>query len=246
VNTGTKLNPNDFDAHCIEANGNHIYYGNKGIVHRSSGKLDVDIITPQRGVPAVENITWKSRSQMPDGIYQMYVKNYSDNGGREGFDSEIECDGQIHEFSYPHELKQGEEIVVATVVLHNGQFTVNPELDSSLSSKEIWGIATNQWKRVSVIMPSPNHWDGQKGVGNKHIFFILDGCKNPTNPNGFFNEQLNSILLPHRKVFEVLGSRMKVEYSENQLSGVGFSTTQSNEVTLKIIGQTERIIKVKI
>jgi hypothetical protein len=81
-------------------------------------------------------------------------------------------------------------------------------------------------------MPSPNHWDGQKGVGNKHIFFILDGCKNPTNPNGFFNEQLNSILLPHRKVFEVLGSRMKVEYSENQLSGVGFSTTQSNEVTL--------------
>jgi hypothetical protein len=51
-------NRNDFDTHCIEPSGNHIYFGNKRQIHSSSGMLDVDIIVPSDET-AVENIICK-------------------------------------------------------------------------------------------------------------------------------------------------------------------------------------------
>lgn len=75
-----------------------------------------------------------------------------------------------------------------------------------------------------MVMFSPNYWDEQKEIGNKHYFFILEGCKNQTQPRGFFNEFLNEKLMKQKRVFEALGSRMRVEPSDNQLSGLGFSS----------------------
>ena len=46
------------------------------------------------------------------------------------------------------------------------------------------------------------------------------------------------------KVFEVLGSKMKTEESEDQLSGLGFSTTQRNSVFCKITGSFARTIEI--
>ena len=85
-----------------------------------------------------------------------------------------------------------------------------------------------------MIMLSPNHWVGQHGVGNKHYMFILKGCKNPGTPRGFFNEFLRDDLRSDRKVFEALGSRMRVAPSEDQLSGLGFSNTISNNIVVKV------------
>lgn len=81
-------------------------------------------------------------------------------------------------------------------------------------------------------------------VGNKHYFFILDGCKNPSPVRGFFNEYLRSELSQDRKTFEMLANKMKAPYSDNQLSGLGFSSTIRNSVICKVTGSFTRTIKV--
>jgi hypothetical protein len=64
---------------------------------------------------------------------------------------------------------------------------------------------------------------------------MIDGCKNPDSVRGFFNEYLRADLeKDHRRVFEAIALKAKVEYNENQLSGLGFSTTQRNEIIVKV------------
>lgn len=236
-------NRNDLDAHCIEPSGNRIYFGNK-TRHNSSGSLDVDIIHPKSDQVAVENIIYTDINRMPPGNYQLLVHNYSNRGGK-GFTAEVEFGGNVLSFSYDKSMRSGEFVKVAVVNLDSkGNFTVKESLPSSTSSKEIWGIQTQNFVPVKMVMNSPNHWDGEE-TGNKHVFFILEDCINPETTRGFYNEFLNSELEEHRKVFEVLGSKMKVEYSENQLSGVGFSSTQRNHVVCKVSGKFNRVVKIK-
>ena len=95
-------------------------------------------------------------------------------------------------------------------------------------------------------MFSPNYWDEQKGIGNKHYMFILKDCLSDIEPNGFFNEFLNQDLLKHKRVFEALGSKMKVDYTKHQLSGLGFSSTQRNDVVCKVKSTNiTRMLKIK-
>ena len=236
----------DIDAHCIEPNRNEIYYGNnrKPYISRLGGQLDIDIIRPD-GKIAVENITWNNKEQMIPGIYEFFVHQY--NGmTTDGFRAEIEFDGQIHSFDYHKPTKCNQKIKVAQVILHqNGTFTIKELLPSSVSSCEVWGLQTNQFVPVSVICYSPNYWDEQKGIGHKHYMFILKGCVNPEMPNGMFNEYLKEELMQHKRVFEALGSKCHVEDCDDQLSGIGFSSTKRAEMIVKVKGQTERVMKIK-
>lgn len=238
-------NPNDYDAHCIEPNGNHIYYGNKLIKHPSTGMLDVDILHPKKEQIAVENITWTSLDKMREGSYHLFVNNFAHRGGTSGFSAEIEYDGQIYSFDYNKELKQNEEITVARISFNRKEgIKFIKSLDSSVSSKKIWSLDTNQFHPVSVCMFSPNYWDLQTGIGHRHYMFILKGCINDTLPNGFFNEFLKEGLMAHKRVFEALGSKMKVESSINQLSGLGFSTTKRNSLICRLEGHVKRVVKI--
>lgn len=136
--------------------------------------------------------------------------------------------------------------MVAEITYNNGKFSIKELLPSNISSKEIWNIKTNEFVPVSVICYSPNYWENVKNqVGHKHIFFMLKGCINNENPSGLFNEFLVQDLYEHRKVMEALGSKMRVEDSNDQLSGLGFATDKRAEVIVKVIGNVERILKVK-
>ena len=111
-----------------------------------------------------------------------------------------------------------------------------PVATSSVLSQKLWGIDTNTFSRVNVVCLSPNHWDG--AVGNRHFFFMLAGCKNDGSARGFYNEFLSPKLAEHRKVLELVGAKMRAEESPEQLSGVGFSTTQRNSVVARVTGAT--------
>jgi len=118
------------------------------------------------------------------------------------------------------------------------------KLPSHTSSREIWNLTSNKFHPVSVAMYSPNYWDEQEGIGHKHYFFMLNDCNNPETPNGFFNEFLHEELMKHKRVFEALGSKMRVKDAPEQLSGVGFSATKRSHVVCKVKGSFERLIKV--
>jgi len=237
-------NANDFDAHCVEPSGHHIYFGDKRNP-TTTGELDVDIRRPIQNTPAVENITWAEKKKMQKGTYTFDVHNFSHNGGRSGFKAEIEFDDQVVSFDYEKELKNSETVRVAIVDFDGETFKIKKSLPSTTSSRDIWGLKSNQFIPVSVIMNSPNYWDMQSGIGNKHFFFMLKDCKNPENPNGFYNEFLKEDLMKHKKVMEALGSKMRVKETEEQLSGVGFSSTVRNDVVVKVTGQIERVLKIK-
>ncbi len=237
-------NPNDFDAHCIEPNHNEISFRNKH-GHPSSGDLDVDIIHPDKSQVAVENITWSDLRRMSEGTYKFFVNNYNHRGGRSGFTAEIEFNGQIFSFVYDRELRTGENVVVANVIYSRKDgFKLVETLPSTTSSRKAWGLDTNQFHPVSVCMFSPNYWDEQDGIGNRHYLFMLKNCINEESPNGFFNEFLREDLLSQKRVFEALGSKMRVEDVPDQLSGIGFSSTQRNSLIVKVEGQLSRTLKI--
>lgn len=116
----------DLDAHCIEANGFEICYGSarKPKFSPTRGQLDVDIIDP-RGNIAVENITWASRHTMKPGKYKFFVRQFS-GSVKKGFRAEIEFDGQIYSYDYPHSMHSGLDVYVADVILDNNwNFSIN-------------------------------------------------------------------------------------------------------------------------
>lgn len=236
----------DLDAHCKEADGYEIYYGTarKPFFSRTKGQLDVDIIRPE-GKVAVENITWRNRATMTDGVYKFFVNQYS-GSVRNGFRAEIEFDGNIYSFDYPHGMRPGENVQVAEVTLKDGQFSIKCLLDESMSSKTVWNLKTHEFVPVSVICYSPNHWSTTDiQVGHKHLFFMLKNCISEEHPSGMFNEYLVQELYDHRRVMEALGGQMRVESTEDQLSGLGFALDKRAEVVVKVSGSTERVFKIK-
>lgn len=238
----------DLDAHCSLPSGNEIYFGRKLDID-TNGELDVDIVDPNCQVvgnnkTAVENITWADRKTMKDGIYKFYVHQYS-GSLKHGFRAEIEFDGQIFSFDYPDPVRCNQSVAVAEVTLQDAVFAIKKLLPDKTSVREVWGLSTNQFVPVTVMMYSPNFWDGQSGIGNKHYFFMLKDCVNTESPNGFYNEFLNNELDKHKRVTEMLGTKLAVADADDQLSGVGFSSTKRNSVVVKIKAATERVLRIK-
>lgn len=242
-----KINQNDFDAHAVSGHEHISFMCKNG--YTTSGNLDVDIICPQIGKAAVENIVYSDVNKIKGRTFRFFVNCYSDRGGRDGFRAEIEAFGQLYAFNCKWEnVRTGANLNVAEVTIDehcNANVKTFHEAYTSVSTHDVWGVSTNQFVPVSMIMYSPNYWDEQTGNGHRHVFFMLKGCVNDESPNGMYNEFLKNELLEHKRVFEALGAKMAVKPVEDQLSGLGFSTTKRNNLIVRVKGATERILNVK-
>jgi len=225
-------NESDLDLSCLTPTG-IVYFGNKQI---GGVSLDVDIIHP-RGKVAVENITYSIKhGSVKDGIYIFRVANYMERTpNKYGFKAEFETGKDFFVFDFPRPLKDREVVEILTLSVKNGVATYKFNLTPTK-------VNTGEFVKVNSVMLSPNFWNNQQ-VGNKHFIFTTDSVKaNVATTRGFYNEFLNHDLLEHRKVFEVLGSKIVIVESEQQLTGFGFSSTQRAEALFKADGRLYNIL----
>jgi desulfoferrodoxin (superoxide reductase-like protein) len=218
------FNRDDLDLHVHEPNGRHVYYHNK------CGILDVDM---NAGIghtrEPVENLAWE---HLKDGRYNIQVHQFTRRETADiGFTLEVENAGRIHQYSYDRGVSGWIDCLAIHVKdrVITDIHVLDDKLKGGSQPTQKWGVTTETLVRVDTIMTSPNYWGGN-GTGNLHYFFILQGCKNPEPVRGIYNEFLKGSLTPHRKVFEILGSKTKCQPSDEQLSGVGFSSTKHDVV----------------
>lgn len=234
----------DLDAHCIEPDGTRIFFSSK-LSYNTDGNLDIDITQPQhhktKDNQVVENITYPFLDKMSDGTYQFIVHQYSSRNSK-GFKAEIEFGGEMYYYEYNQPVK--EYVQVAKVTLKGGEFSIEHSLPETNSSKELWGLETNDFHKVNLICLSPNHWE-ENVVGKKHYMFMLDECTAESNIRGFHNENLIPELLKHRKVMEVLGATAMIKPTAKHLAGIGFNATVRDELIVKLTGSFKRMLKIK-
>jgi hypothetical protein len=181
---------------------------------------------------------------MKEGVYTLFVHQFNRRSGAQGFEAEIDFLGDVTKFAYPKAMRDSERVEIAKFkYTKKGGIEFISSLPSTTASKTVWGVPTEDFVKVSMVMLSPNHWNGH-GVGNKHYFFALDKCVNDGTARGFYNEFLDERLNPHRKVFELVASRAKPAPSQEQLSGLGFSSTQRNTLYCRVKGNFSRVIRI--
>lgn len=219
-------NFDDLDLHAFLPGGNYVYFADK------QGILDVDMNAGHGKVRnAVENLAF---NKLVDGIYEIEVEQFRQRETVDvGFSIEVEFEGVINTFSYDKAVKG--RVSCFRIEIKNGKMVnlnTSKELKGGSSSQDKWGVKTQALVPVVSMMYSPNHWGGS--IGAKHLIFALEGCKNPDPTRGIYNEFLRNDLQEHRKVFEVLGNKTKCPYVEDQVSGVGFTASRNDSVTIVV------------
>lgn len=237
-------NADDLDLHVWTPKGEHVYFIHRRCTTERTQCLDLDMNGSDRhdGEAPVENCVFQSPQ---DGVYKVVVHQYNVRKmDRKGFTLEIQNGMNVEQYSCPTSPGQGEQFVAGEFTVKGGvivQQKLNPALTGGSTPKELWGINTEQFRRVEAVMYSPNHWDGH-AVGNKHYIFTLAGLVNPEQERGMYPEFLKAELEPKRKAFELIGSTLKTPHAANQLSGIGFSETVRSTAIFKIDGA--RVYKV--
>jgi hypothetical protein len=229
-----------------EPGGEEIFYVHK-TSSQTNGQLDVDMNAGGGHTrSAVENIFYPDKGRMIDGMYRLFVRQYSQRESIDvGFEAEMEFGGTIHSFAWKKALRTGENVDVVTFQWSRKDgMKIVKSLPSEQASKTVWGVQSQTFRAVDVVMQSPNHWDGAGGIGNRHLFFMLRDCRNEGKARGFFNEFLTEDLSAHRKTLEMVGARMKTEEADRQLSGLGFSSTKRDQVIVRVKGATTRTLKI--
>lgn len=232
-------NADDLDIHVYEPDRNHIYFGTRGRKSNNSGMLDVDMngMDQRDDKNPVENVTW---SNPGDGKYRVDVNNYNRRStANVGFTVEVESAGNIQQFSSDQSPRSSGTINALVITIKDGVVT-DIKADSAMRGESIaqtqWGITTNELVPVNMVMYSPNYWD-DNATGNKHYFFMLEGCKTDEPLRGIMNEYLRGDLHESRKVFEVLGDKTKCQPTDDQLAGLGFSSTKGDSLTVQVTGK---------
>lgn len=245
-NDGNGSDSSDLDAWCRQPDAQQIGYStnfrrDRGNTFSSmTGQLDLDNTNPC-GKVAIENIYFINKNAMKPGVFKFWVNQYNARNSQ-GFKAEIEMDGEIYTYEYNRPVSGN--IHVAEVTYKDGHFEILHKLPETHSSKELYGLQTEQFHKVNLVCLSPNHWGGNN-VGNKHYMFMLNDCKCPASIRSFHAENLIPELAQHRKVLEVLGNTTMIAPANKQLSGLGFNATVRDELVVRLQGSFKRVIKIK-
>lgn len=248
-------NYDDLDIHIHEPAGRGvrgmydlIYYANKR--GASGGVLDVDMNAGHgKTREPVENVVWAN--SMPNGAYKVVVHQFTQRETSDvGFTIEVENSNRLTYYTYNKALRPKQEVHVCTLHMKGGAIERVEAGDPGISSAAIkqtkWGLTTEQFVKVTMVTNSPNYW-GSNAVGNKHTFFVLDGCACDEEMRGIYNEFLHSRLEPHRKVFELIGDKTKCAVTANHLAGLGFSSTKKDSLVVRVrSGKTRRTYTIKV
>ena len=219
-----------------------IYFGDKRTL---GGRLDVDANFSEIVDNPVENIYWSDINHLKDGEYRVSVNNYMLRSERnQGFKLQMEVLGEITTYSYPdNDLRSVTTMLKITKKGNNIDVTYeNPKLIKS-------NVSGNKFIDIKNVIKSPNAWEGE-AIGNEHIIFLADDVEVKFSVRGFYNEQLNSKLEEHRKVTEILGSKLKIDpvefESTDTAKGYGISTTSNNVFYLRLTYNDNRQELIKL
>lgn len=224
-------NKDDLDLSLYKVGSRYkIYFGNR---NEFGGTLDVDANAWSIMSEPVENIFWHNMHDLKDGKYVVIVNNYQKRTNEsQGFKLQFATTEEIVTFTHPHNDVKHKEFL--TFEKSNGSvklININKELVSQGKS-----ISSDKFIEIKHVLMSPNTWN--KEIGNKHFILLTEDIEVNEPVRGFFNEQLNSQLTPHRKVTEILGSKLKiqpVEFESNDVAkGYGFSETMDTNLILRL------------
>lgn len=219
-----------------------IYFGDKRTL---GGRLDVDANFSEIVENPVENIYWSNINHLKDGEYKVSVNNYMLRSERnQGFKLQMEVLGEITTYSYPdNDLRSVTTMLKITKKGNDIEVTYeDPKLIKS-------NVSGNKFIDIKNVIKSPNAWNGET-IGNEHIIFLADDVEVKFSVRGFYNEQLNSKLEEHRKVTEILGSKLKIDpvefESTDTVKGYGISTTSNNVFYLRLTYNDNRQELIKL
>lgn len=235
-------NSDDLDLSFEDIYYRKIYFGNRTEL---GGRLDVDANFSDIVENPVENIYWGDINHLKDGEYRVAVNNYMQRSERkQGFKLQMEVLGEIVTYSYPdNDLRSVTTMLKITKKGNNIEVTYeNPKLIKS-------NVSGNKFIDIKNVIKSPNTWEGEV-IGNEHIIFLADDVEVKFSVRGFYNEQLNSRLEEHRKVTEILGSKLKIDpvefESPDTVKGYGISTTSNNVFYLRLTYNDNRQELIKL
>lgn len=235
-------NSDDLDLSFEDIYYRKIYFGNRTEL---GGRLDVDANFSDIVENPVENIYWNNINHLKDGEYRVAVNNYMQRSERkQGFKLQMEVLGEITTYSYPdNNLKNVTTMLKITKKGNSIEVTYE---DPKLLKTEVSG---DKFIDIKNVIKSPNAWNGET-IGNEHIIFLADDVEVKFNVRGFYNEQLNSKLEEHRKVTEILGSKLKIDpvefESPDTVKGYGISTTSNNVFYLRLTYNNNRQELIKL
>lgn len=237
-------NSDDLDLH-VRYTGpggqEEIYYAHKTAVTPGlRGSLDVDMNAFSITRDPVENVAFTS---LLPGRYQVSVRNFNQRERRAaGFTLQVASAAGTQNYTHAAAVDNKRTVACLTATVDRAghvTFDVAGHMTPDTGNGEKWGVPFGQYADVHCVMLSPNHWDGQ-ACGNRHWFFLLKDARTDEQPRGIYNEYLHPDLRPHRRTFDVIGERSKIPLDDQQLSGIGVSSTLRKTVIAEVTTDTSR------
>ena len=237
-------NKDDLDLAVYKDNNEYdcIYYGRR---RELGGELDVDANAHSIVDEPVENIFWKSINNLANGKYTVKVNNFNKRTNEnQGFTLQFATTEGIQTFTYPDNDVNHKPFLVFEKENHKVKLIqISDKLQCQSNT-----VSGDKFIEVKNVLMSPNTWEQE--IGNKHFILLTDDVEVNEPVRGFFNEQLNSKLSPHRKVTEILGSKLKIQAADfeptNVAKGYGFSETMDANLILRLTYSNGRKVLVHV